>query len=155
MKITKDEPQIKEVLFRPVTDFNAATIAFESGEIDVLTKANIADEDRLIDDPNYSSVIYYRGAHQGVTINNQAPRLTICGFARPSTTLDKEAINAIVTEGTFNTDIITRTGVKGEGYKEAYEAGRLTEYEYNIDKARDLMQEAGYDEDNPLHTSHW
>lgn len=150
-----DEPQIKQVQFRTITDLNAAAIAFESGELDLVTAITPTDSERLAAGGEYSSCEFYRQARWGISINNQDPVFSDLRIRQAMNhALDKDEVNSIAGEGVNDTKgILVKTSALNEGHQKALDENRLTIYEYDLEKAQALMKEAGYDEDNRLSTT--
>jgi peptide/nickel transport system substrate-binding protein len=141
------EPKIKKVTFRPITDLNAATIAFEAGELDVFNWPLPTDTEHFIADSKYSHTVFYRGVNHGVTFNNQSPVFSNVNIRRAiNHALDKESINLIVADGTYNTNVAVKSQAAAEGYANA----NIVKYEFNVERARQLLAAEGYNENNPL-----
>lgn len=148
------EPQIKEVTFRVITDANAATIAFDSGEIDIFGRnILLSDFQRYRDDPNVSTFEVLQTGMRGLSMNNAEGQFTDVRLRRAiNHAFDKEAINLLVAEGNYIAPIWTKIHSHAEGYDLAVEQDMIVKYEYNAEQAKALLAEAGYDEGNPLRT---
>ena len=144
-----DEPEIKKVTYRAIPDYSTAAIAMQSGEIDVLNYGLMTDLVNLADSGEFTVNSFLRDHTYGLAINNQLPPFDNVEVRRAiSHAIDREAVNAIVSEGTGSTQTLSRTSPRGEGYQTALDEGRLTAYEYDVEKAKTMLAEQGIDENN-------
>lgn len=149
------EPQIKKVEFRTITDANAATIAFEAGEVDVFGRnILLSNFERYREDPDITTLEVKQTSTRGMSMNNQEGQFTDLRVRRAMNhSFDKEAINLLVAEGQYNAPIYSKIDPRAEGYAMAEANNMIMKYEYDVDKAMALLAEAGYDENNPLTTT--
>lgn len=147
-------PEIRRVTFRVIPDYSAAAIATRAGEVDILTYALPNDELGFIEDDTFDTNAHIRDKTMGVTMNNQlAPfddvnvRRAICHA------IDREAVNTIVADGRYDTSNHVKTPPDAPGYAKAEAEGRITKYDYDPEKAKALLAEAGYDDSNPLNAT--
>lgn len=147
-----DEPQIKSVTFRPILDANASTIAFDSGELDVFSRnVKVSDYERYRADPNVQVTEVTQTSTRGLSMNNSHEKFSDVRVRRAMNhAMDKAAINLLAAEGQYNPDIWVKTDNRGEGYAKAEAEGKIVKYEYDPDKAKALLAEVGYDENNKL-----
>ncbi|NLW78802.1 MAG: ABC transporter substrate-binding protein, partial [Ruminococcaceae bacterium] len=144
-----DEPEIKTVTYRAIPDYSAAAIAMQSGEIDVLNYGLMADLKSMSETGDFTVNSFLRDHTFGLAINNQLEPFNNLEVRRAiSHAIDRDAVNDIVMEGTGSTETLARTSPRGEGYYMALDEGRLTKYEYDVEKAKAMMEELGYGEDN-------
>lgn len=148
------EPQIKTVTFRTIPDANAATIAFDSGELDVFGRnVLVSDFERYRADPDVTVVEVRQTSTRGLSMNYQEGQFTDVRVRKAMNhALDKDAINAMVAEGQYHTPLWTKIDFRAEGYAYAEANDMIVQYEYDVDKAKALLKEAGYDENNQLKT---
>ncbi|NLW79207.1 MAG: ABC transporter substrate-binding protein [Ruminococcaceae bacterium] len=147
------EPAIKKVTYRAIPDYSSAAIAMRSGEVDLMNYGLATDILGFIEDTeNFDTARIERDHTQGMTFNNQvAPFNDVRIRQAVNHAIDKEAVNLITDEGLSNTENTkVKTFPTMEGYSKALNEGRLTVYEYDVDKAKALLAEAGYDENNPM-----
>ncbi|NLW79206.1 MAG: ABC transporter substrate-binding protein [Ruminococcaceae bacterium] len=147
------EPAIKKVTYRAIPDYSSAAIAMRAGEVDIMNYGLASDIVGFIEDTeNFDTVRIERDLTQGITFNNSVEPFNDVRLRQAvSHAIDKESINLIVDEGLSNTEnTLVKTFPTMEGYEKALSENRLTVYEYDVDKAKALLAEAGYDESNPL-----
>ncbi|NLW79888.1 MAG: ABC transporter substrate-binding protein [Ruminococcaceae bacterium] len=148
-------PEIKAVTYRPITDYTSAAIAMNSGEIDVLNYANPSDEQGFIEDDNFDTVVFVRDHSFGVTMNNQLAPFNDINVRRAiNHAIDRESLNMIVTDGYYDISAYVKSTPRALGYEKADSEGRITKYEYDLEKAKALLAEAGFDENNPLNCTY-
>lgn len=136
-----DKPYLDKVVFKVIPEEGARMIAFERGDIDFLLRPAPAEMDRLRSDKNVNVVetpglrVLYVGLNQAQAPTND--KLVREAIARA---LDVESINEFVVEGQM---IPAQGFVVPEvfGYKDT---GLQTKYQYNLDKANELLTQAGY-----------
>ncbi len=144
------EPAIKEVQYIIISEDSAAVIAFENGEIDFMTDAPTAEWDALVSASGENNAVlkgnnirmlcinYQSDVNNGI-LGNPLVRQAIC-YA-----VDKESINAVAAGGLgtptaeyMPSDYVPTAPAAAEG---GYET-----FEYNPEKARELLLEAGFTE---------
>lgn len=139
-----DKGQIDEIIFRTIDDPTARRQALESGSIDGYDLVGPADTKALEDDgftmvsrPPFT--ILYLAFNQAVP-ELQDPKVR----EALSYAVDKDAlISQVLPEGTQKAIEFVPEVVNG------YNAD-VTTYDYDPEKAKELLAEAGYDEANPL-----
>lgn len=139
-----DKGQIEEIIFRTIDDPTARRQSLEAGDIDGYDLVGPADTAALEEDgftmvPRPPFTILY------LAFNQQIPELQDPKVREAlSYAIDKEAlISQVLPEGTQKATQFIPEVVNG------YNDG-VTTYEYDVDKAKALLAEAGYDESNPL-----
>lgn len=139
-----DKGQIEEIIFRTIDDPTARRQSLEAGDIDGYDLVGPADTAALDEDgftmvPRPPFTILY------LAFNQQIPELQDPKVREAlSYAIDKDAlISQVLPEGTQKATQFIPEVVNG------YNDG-VTTYEYDVDKAKALLAEAGYDESNPL-----
>lgn len=144
------EPAIKEVDYIIISEDAAAVIAYENGEIDFMTDAPTAEWDALVAASGENNAIlkgnnirmlcinYQSDVNNGI-LGNELVRKAIC-YA-----VDKDSVNAVAANGLgvptaeyMPADYVPTAPAAADG---GYET-----YEYNPEKARELLLEAGFTE---------
>lgn len=123
----------------------ARTIALETGEIDLCLNVPTTDAQKIRDNENLelNQVTSTRIEYMGLT-TNKAPFDNKLVRQAMNYAVDKEAVVTAATENEavpFDNYI----GAAAIGYYDV-----VTKYERDLDKAKELLAEAGYDESNPL-----
>ncbi|MGN7967395.1 MULTISPECIES: ABC transporter substrate-binding protein [Microbacterium] len=139
-----DAGQIDEIIFRTIGDPTAARQALESGSIDGYDLVGPADTQALEDDgftmvsrPPFT--ILYLAFNQAIP-ELQDPKVR----EALSYAVDKDAlISQVLPEGTEKAIEFVPEVVNGYNPD-------VTTYDYDPEKAKELLAEAGYDEANPL-----
>ncbi|GGD86936.1 ABC transporter substrate-binding protein [Microbacterium murale] len=139
-----EKGQIEEIIFRTIDDPTARRQSLEAGDIDGYDLVGPADTAALEEDgftmvPRPPFTILY------LAFNQQIPELQDPKVREAlSYAIDKDAlISQVLPEGTQKATQFIPEVVNG--YNED-----VTTYEYDVDKAKALLAEAGYDESNPL-----
>ena len=125
--------------FRYMSEGAARTIALETGEVDVVNTVAAADASRVESESSLKLVasvtpkIEYLSMNQKTTpFANKLVRQAI-NYA-----IDRESLNLVATSGYSQvTDSVMSSAISG--YSED-----VTHYEYNPEKARELLTQAGY-----------
>ncbi|SHK11829.1 ABC transporter substrate-binding protein [Paramaledivibacter caminithermalis] len=144
-------PYIDGVNYRIIQDESTAVAEFEAGNLDELDIPT-ADIDRLKNNPAYAPYILtsntFWNFYIGLTFNKEPfndirVRKAFC-YA-----IDREAIINTVKR---NAGVVSNGPIPPglDGYREG-----LNPYPYNIDKAKELLAEAGYSEENPCSFELW
>jgi len=134
-----EKAHISKLSFKVITDTNTAAIALESGDIDFALKMDsnsyntLKENSKIVVDYQPTSYMFYLifNNKEGVT-NNKLLRQAI------SYAIDREAINMIQSDGYDKVaDGYIYDGVTG------YSGGKVKTYDYDVEKAKALMKEAG------------
>jgi peptide/nickel transport system substrate-binding protein len=139
-----DAGQIDEIIFRVIDDPTARRQALESGSIDGYDLVGPADTAALEED-GYEMVsrppftILYLAFNQAIPELQDPQVREALSYA-----IDKDAlISQVLPEGTEKATQFMPPSVNGWN-------ADVTTYDYDPDRARELLAEAGYDESNPL-----
>ncbi|HUH53596.1 MAG TPA: ABC transporter substrate-binding protein [Microbacteriaceae bacterium] len=139
-----EQGQVQDIIFRVIDDPTARRQALESGSIDGYDLVGPADTQALADAGYHMesrppfTILYLAFNQQVEELQDMKVREAI------SHAIDKDAlINQVLPEGTQKATQFMPPVVNG------YNEG-VTTYEYDVDKAKQLLEEAGFDESNPL-----
>ena len=137
----KGAPSIKTVTFKPITDKNTGLIALQAGEVDAFLNVNYSDIPAVEED---DSLAFYSTDLAAVLSLNMNIENEILSDVRV-----RQAVNYAI-----NRDNIIQGALEGQGtaanspvpptcdgYSEDVKG-----YEYDPDKARELLKEAGYED---------
>lgn len=132
------KPQISNVIFRTIQDANTAKLSLQKGEINALVVQS-SDLDGLMND-SLTSYTYDEGRIAYMVLNSNSPKLQ-----------DKKVRQAIF-YALNRTDLINAAFGSEEYAAKAYtflpnensfHADNVEKYEYNLEKAKQLLGEAG------------
>ena len=136
-------PDIKTLRYHLIVDTTAASIAFKNGEIDEYY-INSYDELKDFEDESLYSIspyttgttdsLVFNLSHTDSWVSNKTFRQAVAHA------IDRELVKEIATDNLYQmVDSIFAPG------NSAYDPNWVFPYEYNPDKARDLLAECGYD----------
>ena len=133
-------PKIKEVVFRIIPEAASRIAALESGEVDIAATIPTSEVKRLKDKKNVKVVggpttrVVFIGMNMRINdaLKNEKVRQAI-NYA-----VDKQAIIKGVLDG-YATQVATISTPQYEGFDQSVQP-----YEYNPEKAKQLLAEAGY-----------
>ncbi|MDP3950046.1 ABC transporter substrate-binding protein [Microbacterium sp.] len=139
-----EKGQIEQIIFRTIDDPTARRQSLEAGDIDGYDLVGPADTAALEED-GFTMVSRPPFTILYLAFNQQIPELQDPKVREAlSYAIDKDAlISQVLPEGTQKATQFIPEVVNG--YNED-----VTTYEYDVDKAKSLLAEAGYDEANPL-----
>ncbi|MCS3843668.1 ABC transporter substrate-binding protein [Microbacterium sp. AK031] len=139
-----EKGQIEQIIFRTIDDPTARRQSLEAGDIDGYDLVGPADTAALEED-GFTMVSRPPFTILYLAFNQQIPELQDPKVREAlSYAIDKDAlISQVLPEGTQKATQFIPEVVNG--YNED-----VTTYEYDVDKAKALLAEAGYDEANPL-----
>lgn len=133
-------PKTKNIVFKYIPEASARIVALQTGEIDVARTPATTDRTFIEDDPNLvlkdmtgTNVRYIWFNHKVEPFNNPLLRKAVC-YA-----LDRDEIIAIV----YNNIAAEKLETIGYPGQEFY-TSEVTKYDYNPEKAKELLAEAGY-----------
>lgn len=137
-----EKARIKEVEFRFITENSQRTIAMETGTIDINCRIDAADIDYFQDESKYT-VSYNPGVFLRelfFNLSRSTPVADVRVRQAIAYAFDVEALCQTYLSGTCTalTSNISPT------YAAIYEEGKEVLYGYNLEKAKELMAEAGY-----------
>ncbi len=133
-------PQFKKVTVKIMTDTNAALMALESGEVDVLSHVPASDKTAV---ESNDDLVWYQNDKTPVLIwlmLNKSDKYLNNGKVRQAIAyaLDKEEIAIGTTDGVGGV-LHSPIPVSATGYSDAVE-----DYKQDLEKAKQLLAEAGY-----------
>lgn len=134
------EPNIARVVFRTIPENPTRLLAFEAGEIDVFQGGVVPRElDRLEEDPN---IIVQRTPSTGYAY------LGMNTLSEPLNVLEvRHALSHIINRDAIVERVLNGIGTPGVGPVPAalpWYNDDVPRYDYDLDKARELLEEAGY-----------
>lgn len=135
-----EEPTIKHVTWKVLTDTNTQMVALESGEIDVLTRANIAALQNLMSDQvewqakDASSI-------ENLTFN--------CAIAPTKDINFRKAVQYAINKEDVNIGVFNGAATVGDipiapGFSGRPDAGQYEVINYDPDKAREYLAASNY-----------
>ena len=139
-----EKGQIEQIIFRVIDDPTARRQSLEAGDIDGYDLVGPADTAAL-DEKGFTMVSRPPFTILYLAFNQAIPELADPKVREAlSYAIDKDAlITQVLPEGTQKATQFMPPVVNG--YNED-----ITTYDYDVDKAKELLAEAGYDEANPL-----
>ena len=133
-------PKTKNIVFKYIPEAAARLVALQTGEIDVARTPAATDRSFIEEDPNLilrdmtgTNVRYIWFNHKVEPFNNPTLRKAVC-YA-----LDRDEIIALV----YNNIAAEKLETIGYPGQEFYTSD-VTKYDYNPEKAKELLAEAGY-----------
>ncbi|SHH84177.1 peptide/nickel transport system substrate-binding protein [Caloranaerobacter azorensis DSM 13643] len=140
--------KLKKVIFRVVPEGTNRTIGLETGEIDIAYGIEPIDKDRVANHENLQLIeapslgMYYIGFNcEKAPFDNKLVRQAVSYAINPD-----DIIEAVLSGSGFKANSPIAPGVFGYNDK-------LNRYEYNPEKAKELLKEAGYE--NGFKTELW
>lgn len=137
--------KIKNVIFRIINETSVAMMELQTGGVDICYSVSNDDVNKLRDNPNEKLTIYEQPgtvAHY-IGINNSREYLTDVRVRKAlAYAIDRKAL----IEGSFDGNAELNDGIMGPwntGYSDTY-AGDKYPYQYDPQKAKELLAEAGY-----------
>lgn len=137
-----DKAKIKNVEFKFITENSQRTIAMETGTIDINCAVDAADLDYFKDESKYT-VSYNPGVFLRelfFNLSRETPIADVRVRKAIAYAFDVEAMCKTYLQGTVE----PLTSNISKNYASIYEDGSEVLYAYNLDKAKELMAEAGY-----------
>lgn len=131
--------KMDELVLRIIPDDSARSIALETGEIDLMLNVPSTDYDRIRENSNLFLEEYASTAMEFAYMNNTRPPLNNKLVRQAlSHLVQREAIIQIAENGNG----LPLYSPIGQGHR--YYMPDVTKYEYNVEKAKELLTEAGY-----------
>ncbi|MCI5725478.1 MULTISPECIES: glutathione ABC transporter substrate-binding protein [Fusobacterium] len=143
----KGETPVKNLIFRSIVEETNRTIGLETGELDIVYDILGMDKNRLKDDPKYNYI-----EEPGVS-------MTYIGFNLKKAPFDNPKVREAISYAINQQPIIETAFVGGAVAADSIIGPRLfayypvEKYEYNPEKAKELLKEAGYE--NGFKTKIW
>lgn len=134
---TGERGNIKKLKFEIIPDQSTAVIALENGSVDLIVNATAANVTLLQDNenieilsgPSHTSSQLYMNVRSGKTADKELRKAI--AYA-----IDRDAINTVAYEGRGEVS----TGIYSDFM---YYSGKDFSYEYNVEKAKELVEKAG------------
>lgn len=144
-------PKIDEVTFRPITNGATRTAALLTGEVDVIQDLNVRDVDRVKADDRYKVMTKPSLLNVVVSIDHREKSPTIALDKNPMTDRRvREAMVRAIDVAAINKIIMNGLSTPSEQYVPASHTGYVDGasfrdmYPFDLEKAAQLMAEAGY-----------
>ena len=137
--------QNEKLTFLVKPETSARTIALESGDVDMVIDLSTADVSKIEENENYAVNSTISTRIEFITFNTQK--------APFDNALVRQALNYAINKEDVLTVAIDGQGEVLNNYISPSAKGYYditSEYEYNPEKAKELLAQAGYDESNPL-----
>lgn len=143
-----DQPEVETVIYRLYKDYTAMFIDYENGDLDVLLKTNFDSVSRILTGEVLNTVMY----------TAPADRVQILSFSTIGTALEDSRVRQALSLAMSTSDMII--GAYGDeimatpAYSilplECKYYTNVGEHVQDIDQAKALLEDAGYNESNPL-----
>lgn len=136
----KNERGLKYIVFKNVVEASNRAIGLETGEIDIATPISSVDEENIKNNPKLQLLTKPSISYSYIGMNmTKAPLNDIRVRKAINYAIDKQAIIDVILNG--NGKIATSPIAPGVfGFTD-----KTKNYEYNVEKAKELMKEAGYE----------
>lgn len=136
----KNERGLKYIIFKNVVEASNRAIGLETGEIDIATPISSVDEENIKNNPKLQLLTKPSISYTYIGMNmTKAPLNDIRVRKAINYAIDKQAIIDVILNG--NGKIATSPIASGVfGFTD-----KTKNYEYNVEKAKELMKEAGYE----------
>lgn len=132
------KPKIKRLDFRFVKESGARLMMLESGEADIVQKISPADVERLQNNPSLDVRVEPFNRVMGFYVNTTVPLLKDVRFRQAlAYAIDRQAITKYIMKGVASPACSVIGGT-------TYGTATVPCYEYNPEKAKQLLKEAGY-----------
>ena len=137
----KGKASIQDVTFQVITEGTTAVVAFESGDIDYMFCYNVSAFAPLKDSGKYNTALTATYHTANILLNNKvAPLDNKLVRQALSYATDRDTMIAIAYEGLAQPAyLMANTNTFGVSEDQYY-----NHYEYDLDKAKDLLAQAGY-----------
>ena len=136
----KNERGLKYIIFKNVVEASNRAIGLETGEIDIATPISSVDEENIKNNPKLQLLTKPSISYSYIGMNmTKAPLNDIRVRKAINYAINKQAIIDVILNG--NGKIATSPIAPGVfGFTD-----KTKNYEYNVEKAKELMKEAGYE----------
>lgn len=140
-----DLPYLDEIVYKPIPDPSVKLINLQAGTVDVIYNLPFQFIQPLQEDPEVEVLLHGSGINHVIFLNTTLPMFKDKRVRQAlSLAIDRQSLNELLYEG-----IAEIPNSPFPSWHWAHPAD-LPPLEYNPDKARELLKEAGYDENNPL-----
>ncbi|HBJ79304.1 MULTISPECIES: glutathione ABC transporter substrate-binding protein [Fusobacterium] len=131
---------LKYIVFKNIVEASNRTIGLETGEIDISISVSSVDENTIKNNPKLQLITKPSISYSYVGMNTQKTPLNDVRVRKAiNYAVDKQAIVDVILNGSGK--IATSPIAPGVfGFTD-----KTKNYEYNVEKARELMKEAGYE----------
>jgi peptide/nickel transport system substrate-binding protein len=135
----RGEPYLDRFVFRVIPSEEARLMALQTGEIDFLEILG-KDVPRFLNNPQFTVITSPKDQQRHILLNNAQPYFQ-----------DQRVRQALMYA--LDRQAIVNTALQGYGYvadspfnrtTDIYQEGKLTQYEFNLEKAKELLTEAGW-----------
>ena len=136
--------KLETILFRVINETSVAFMELQTGGVDLCYSVSNDDVNNLLENPDENLTVFSKQGNVGhyLGINNSKELLSDIRVRQAlAYAIDREAL----IEGSFDGNATLNDGILGPGdfgYSDTY-AGDNYPYQYNPDKARELLKEAG------------
>lgn len=136
----KNEKGLKYIVFKNIVEASNRAISLETGEVDIATPISSVDEEAIKNNPKLQLLTKPSISYTYIGMNmNKAPLNDIRVRKAINYAIDKQAIIDVILNG--NGKIATSPIAPGVfGFTD-----KTKNYEYNVERAKELMKEAGYE----------
>ncbi|HWQ63017.1 MAG TPA: ABC transporter substrate-binding protein [Methanospirillum sp.] len=147
-----EKPKVDKIVFKLIPDENTRTMALKSGEVDILGSGLSTIEPSRVQDLESTSGISIEKRDGDMAIG------LIPNYSKGPLADEKvrEALNHAINTKSIASDLFEGIYTPGKGafsttipyFKQAVESGVVSGYDYNPDKAKELLSVAGYEDTN-------
>ena len=132
-------PKIKNMTWKIIPEGSSRTIALEAGEVDFIVEVEAMDADRIQENENLELLSVDSTTLNWMVLNNEKPGLSNENVRR--------AINAAINKENVITVALNGLGKVAEGEGASMLTGYSAENtdSYDVEKAKELLAEAGYE----------
>ncbi len=136
--------QLREILFRVINETSVAMMELQTGGVDLCYSVSNDDVNKLLETPDENLTVYSKQGNVGhyLGVNNSKELLSDIRVRQAlAYAIDRDAL----IDGSFDGNATLNNGILGPGdfgYSDTY-AGDNWPYQYDPDKARELLKEAG------------
>lgn len=131
-------PQVSKLIFRVIPDDSTRSLLLESGSADVAMRLPVTELNRLKDNDKVKAIITDTVMTMYVALNNNKGVLQDVRI--------RQAMNYAIDKGVIINDILDGMATIADAPISPYTRGYspISTYEYNVEKAKTLLAEAGY-----------
>ncbi len=138
-------PYLDELVYRPITDPSVTIVNLQTGKVDLLYNLPYQFVEEVKKDPNVQVLVHGSGINHLIFLNTTLPMFADAKVRQAlSLAIDRASINEVLFQGMGEIP-----NSPFPSWHWAYPSD-LPPLEYNPDRARELLAEAGYNDSNPL-----